>query len=207
MVGVKSASARPKRRNWVLQRVIEHRYGSVADLCRASKEIEKSYAKISGLIFLRLSPFKKSHGYRNICLVLESLLGIPAERLFPEHLYTHLFDLKTNGVSKMINFTDLSAKEREKVYYRAFTTEKPPEEKGDLVLLKDRFEDVLRLLTYSEREIIKLRFGLGDGYVYTLEEVGNIFKLTPERIRQIQNETIKKLKEPIRSRHLSSFVE
>jgi DNA-directed RNA polymerase specialized sigma24 family protein len=52
---------------------------------------------------------------------------------------------------------------------------------------------VLRKLTYREREIIKLRYGLGDGYSYTLEEVGHIFKVTRERVRQVENKAIRKL--------------
>lgn len=53
-------------------------------------------------------------------------------------------------------------------------------------MLKDKIESVLETLTYREREIIKLRYGIGDGYTYTLEEVGKIFKVTRERVRQIE---------------------
>ncbi len=53
-------------------------------------------------------------------------------------------------------------------------------------MLRTRIAKVLKTLSYREREIIKLRYGLGDGYSYTLEEVGHIFKVTRERIRQIE---------------------
>ena len=53
-------------------------------------------------------------------------------------------------------------------------------------MLKFKIDNVLKTLTYREREIIKLRYGLGDGYTYTLEEVGRIFKVTRERVRQIE---------------------
>ncbi|MEX0978472.1 MAG: sigma-70 family RNA polymerase sigma factor, partial [Pirellulales bacterium] len=53
-------------------------------------------------------------------------------------------------------------------------------------MLKDKIEGLLKTLTYREREIIRLRYGLGDGYTYTLEEVGRIFKVTRERVRQIE---------------------
>jgi RNA polymerase primary sigma factor len=53
-------------------------------------------------------------------------------------------------------------------------------------MLKQRIEQVLKTLTYREREIIKLRYGIGDGYTYTLEEVGRIFKVTRERVRQVE---------------------
>ena len=74
-------------------------------------------------------------------------------------------------------------------------------------MLKEKLEQVLNTLTYREREIIKLRYGLGDGYTYTLEEVGKIFKVTRERVRQIEAKAIRKLQHPIRSRMLEGFLE
>ncbi len=74
-------------------------------------------------------------------------------------------------------------------------------------MLKEKLEDVLGTLTYREREIIKLRYGLGDGYTYTLEEVGKIFKVTRERVRQIEAKAVRKLQHPIRSRLLEGFLE
>ena len=74
-------------------------------------------------------------------------------------------------------------------------------------MLKDRIEEVLKTLTYREREIIKLRYGIGDGYTYTLEEVGKIFKVTRERVRQVEAKAIRKLQHPVRSRKLEGFLE
>jgi RNA polymerase primary sigma factor len=74
-------------------------------------------------------------------------------------------------------------------------------------MLKDRIEEVLKTLTYREREIIKLRYGIGDGYTYTLEEVGRIFKVTRERVRQVEAKAIRKLQHPVRSRKLEGFLE
>ncbi len=74
-------------------------------------------------------------------------------------------------------------------------------------MLKEKLDDVLGTLTYREREIIKLRYGLGDGYTYTLEEVGKIFKVTRERVRQIEAKAVRKLQHPIRSRLLEGFLE
>jgi len=73
-------------------------------------------------------------------------------------------------------------------------------------MLKDRIDEVLKTLTYREREIIKLRFGIGDGYTYTLEEVGKIFKVTRERVRQVEAKAIRKLQHPVRSRKLEGFL-
>ncbi|MFN0058007.1 MAG: RNA polymerase sigma factor RpoD [Planctomycetota bacterium] len=74
-------------------------------------------------------------------------------------------------------------------------------------MLKEKMGEVLKTLTYREREIIKLRYGLEDGYTYTLEEVGKIFKVTRERVRQIEAKAVKKLQHPIRARHLEGFLE
>jgi RNA polymerase primary sigma factor len=73
-------------------------------------------------------------------------------------------------------------------------------------LLRERIEELLKTLTFREREIIRLRYGLADGYSYTLEEVGRIFKVTRERVRQIEAKAVAKLQNPVRSRYLEPFV-
>jgi RNA polymerase primary sigma factor len=74
-------------------------------------------------------------------------------------------------------------------------------------MLKDRIDQVLKTLSYREREIIKLRYGIGDGYTYTLEEVGRIFKVTRERVRQVEAKAIRKLQHPVRARKLEGFLD
>ena len=73
-------------------------------------------------------------------------------------------------------------------------------------ILRDKIEGLLKTLTFREREIIRLRYGLGDGYTYTLEEVGRIFKVTRERVRQIEAKAVKKLQHPVRSEKLQGFM-
>jgi len=73
-------------------------------------------------------------------------------------------------------------------------------------MLRDKIEGLLKTLTYREREIIRLRYGLGDGYTYTLEEVGRIFKVTRERVRQIEAKAVRKLQHPVRSKQLEGFL-
>jgi len=73
-------------------------------------------------------------------------------------------------------------------------------------LLRERIEELLKTLTYREREIVRLRYGLADGYSYTLEEVGRIFKVTRERVRQIEAKAVAKLQNPVRSRYLEPFL-
>jgi RNA polymerase primary sigma factor len=74
-------------------------------------------------------------------------------------------------------------------------------------LLKARIAEVLDVLDYREREILRLRFGLADGYSYTLEEVGKIFSVTRERIRQIETKALRTLQHPTRARQLAGFLE
>ena len=74
-------------------------------------------------------------------------------------------------------------------------------------MLKERIDMILNTLSYREREIIKLRYGIGDGYTYTLEEVGRIFKVTRERVRQVEAKAIRKLQHPVRARRLEGFLD
>ena len=67
--------------------------------------------------------------------------------------------------------------------------------------------ELLRTLTYREREILKLRYGIGDGYIYTPEECARIFKVTPERIQEVENTVIQKLQHPQRRRLLEDFLD
>jgi RNA polymerase primary sigma factor len=73
-------------------------------------------------------------------------------------------------------------------------------------VLRDRIDSLLKTLTYREREIIRLRYGLTDGYSYTLEEVGRIFKVTRERVRQIEAKAVAKLQNPVRAQMLEGFL-
>lgn len=74
------------------------------------------------------------------------------------------------------------------------------------VELREAIERVLRTLTYRERSIIELRYGLGDGWSHTLEEVGRIFKVTRERVRQTESKALMKLQHETRAAMLSGFV-
>ena len=85
-------------------------------------------------------------------------------------------------------------------------TEKP-EAVASNEMLRDKLESVLMTLAPREREIIRMRYGLTDGYNYTLEELGKIFRVTRERIRQIETKAMKKLQNPNRIAQLAGFLE
>jgi RNA polymerase primary sigma factor len=74
-------------------------------------------------------------------------------------------------------------------------------------LLKEKLDDVLLTLTERERQVLILRFGIGDGYARTLEEVGRQFNVTRERIRQIEAKALRKMRHPTRIRLLQGFLE
>jgi len=91
-----------------------------------------------------------------------------------------------------------------------FIEDKTAENPSDMTsysLLKDKLGDVLSSLTERERKVLELRFGLGDGYSRTLEEVGKQFKVTRERIRQIEAKALRKMRHPTRIRQLQGFLE
>jgi len=81
-----------------------------------------------------------------------------------------------------------------------------PEEYAINTLLKDEISEVLLTLTEREEQVLRLRFGLEDGTCRTLEEVGNLFGVTRERIRQIEAKALRKLRHPSRSRKLKDYL-
>src|SRR5208337_996542 len=82
-----------------------------------------------------------------------------------------------------------------------------PSEGTSQSMLKEKLDHVLALLSARERKILEMRFGLVDGYGHTLEEIGNLYKVTRERIRQIEAKALRKLRHPTRVRHLQGFLE
>ena len=86
-------------------------------------------------------------------------------------------------------------------------TAENPSEMTSYSLLKDKLCDVLATLTERERKIVEMRFGLVDGYERTLEEIGKQYKVTRERIRQIEAKALRKLRHPTRIHHLQGFLD
>ena len=82
-----------------------------------------------------------------------------------------------------------------------------PTEAASTMILREKIEETLNKLTARERDVLRMRFGLDDGYSRTLEEVGRHFKVTRERIRQIEAKALKRLRHPSRSKKLRDYLE
>ncbi len=82
-----------------------------------------------------------------------------------------------------------------------------PDEATGYTLLREQMDDVLQTLTPREQKVLSLRFGIGDGSPRTLEEVGKVFNVTRERVRQIEAKALRKMRHPIRSRKLKGFLD
>ena len=81
-----------------------------------------------------------------------------------------------------------------------------PSERAEQALLRSKLDDLLDTLQPREERILRLRYGLLDGHTYTLQEVGEMFGLTRERIRQIEQEALARLRHPSRSRQLRDYL-
>ncbi len=124
-------------------------------------------------------------------------------------------DLPVNKVRKIIKIAqepislETPIGEEEDSHLGDFIEDKLIPSPPDTVIhinLKEQIEEALKSLTEREAKVLKMRFGLGDGNEHTLEEVGQQFKVTRERIRQIEAKALRKLKHPSRSRKLKSFT-
>jgi RNA polymerase primary sigma factor len=87
------------------------------------------------------------------------------------------------------------------------TTAEDPSDVTGLTLLKEKLRDAFKGLTERERHILEMRFGLSDGSSHTLEEIGNIYQVTRERIRQLEAKALRKLRHPSRIHHLHGFLQ
>jgi len=125
-------------------------------------------------------------------------------------------DLPVNKVRKIIKIAqepislETPIGEEEDSHLGDFIEDKLMPSPPDTVIhinLREQIEEALKSLTEREAKVLKMRFGLGDGNEHTLEEVGQQFKVTRERIRQIEAKALRKLKHPSRSRKLRSFTD
>ena len=130
--------------------------------------------------------------------------GKTFDELFPSELCAAEKFLKSKKIVESTKEIDLSGL----IGYAEQTQERLTLEapNTDIDELREQIKNLLPTLSHREREIIKLRYGLGDGYCYSLEEVGRIFRVTRERVRQIEAKAVRKLQEPNRAAKLVDFI-
>lgn len=119
------------------------------------------------------------------------LLGIPVEQVLPSEL------AGTSIESTVTRFTDMEPGQLSALSCQAQKALPAPDAEMDAEEIKIAISRVLDTLTFREREIVKLRYGIGGGYTYTLEEVGKRFKVTQERVRQIEMRAIRRIKQSV----------
>jgi RNA polymerase sigma factor (sigma-70 family) len=136
---------------------------------------------------------------------LASVLGKKVSELFPKQLrqYAREINRERRGHEVSNSYFPLIRKEEEIPQSENYS----PESIAQQNHLRRRLEEVLKTLPYREREIIKSRFDLGEGYSYTLKELGSIFKITKERVRQLEVRAIERLRKKVRSDRLVGFLD
>lgn len=183
-----------------LDRAIRKRYGSVVNLCRREPECSGMMEKIEALVNLEESPLNGDGEFTYLAQTLSECLDILTDRLFTLSLYAEVLTV-------CIEVTVVRVPRRVRKDLRQIADSCDPANEVDQHLLRESIERLLNTLSYRDREIIRLRYGLGDGYEYTLKEVGNIFRVTRERIRAIEAQAIHKLQQPQRAAELVGFVD
>jgi RNA polymerase primary sigma factor len=182
-----------------LCKAIKGKFGTVYALCKQYKCIG-NVSRIWRLIRFEESPIGNGGGFSCVAVLLSEALGILTEELFPISLYQGVLP---RGI-RVKSFCSLS-KRLEKQFVDDSDIANPVIV-TEQELLKVRLRTVLKTLSYREREIIKLRYGLENGFVFTIEEVSHIFKVTRSRICQIEARAIRKLQQPQRSQKLVGFL-
>lgn len=186
-----------KVKNNVLWHVIYDTYDSVSAFCRAFPEHALHQTAIADLLRFKASPMTKQGTYRKLALTLERIFRIPAEDLFPRHLYENVTE--PERVIEVSSFTALPRMVQREIRLLPAPAEERPDQKAMERERREKIEQMLRTLTYREREVLRLRFGLMDGTERTLEEIGEILKVSRERVRQIERKAIRKMQDPYRN--------
>lgn len=204
--------------NNALWRAIRSKYKTVNELCRSFESLKNKAVSISNLVRFKRYPFRRertddqqqwrySDEYIPLCLELEKALGVPAQDLFPKHLYDHLVDNETTGVLEVSAFSNLpQAVERQIRLLPA-----PPEDQAviyflDEGVLKARIQEALNTLTAPQRNALQLRFGLCDHDQLTYGKIAKQLKCTKPNTWLAVERGLKKLQNNGMSEILKQFL-
>lgn len=180
---------------WWIRQSITRAIGDQARTVRVPAHVLDTMNKVSKAIY----ELVQKNGCEPTPAEIAKYLNIPVEKvkmahnisLIPISLDKPIDDEESSFVSDFISDPKVDS----------------PTKRAALAILKDRFDEVLKGLTRREEKIIRLRFGLRDGHPMTLEQVGRIFNITRERVRQIEAKALKKLRHPVRLRRLVPYRE
>ncbi|RKX69456.1 RNA polymerase subunit sigma-70, partial [candidate division WOR-3 bacterium] len=180
---------------WWIRQSITRAIGDQARTVRVPAHVLDTMNKVSKAIY----ELVQKNGREPTPAEIAAYLNIPIEKvkmahnisLIPISLDKPIDDEESSFVSDFISDPKVDS----------------PTKRAALSILKDRFDEVLKGLTRREEKIIRLRFGLRDGHPMTLEQVGRIFNITRERVRQIEAKALKKLRHPVRLRRLIPYRE
>ena len=185
------------RNNLILQRMEEAGYKTVTAFCRATGLDRGS---LDGLLKLRKSPMSRRQGdWLPVVRKIADALGVLPEELFTGDQIER--PIPKNVAEMRIDAHDLMA---------LGAGELPPalpSEIYDLVELRSIVDELLTTLTPREADVLRRRFGIGDGIEYDLEEVGKAFNVSRERIRQIESKALRKLRHPRRAKMLRPYLD
>ena len=195
-------------KNNVLWRAIHDLYPTVSAFCRTHDLYQTEVGK---LISFKASPFTKAGEYRVVTMRLSEILGITQTELFPPKLYANMLEIGSFKAVEVSSFAALPRATQKEIRMLPAPAEQIP----DVICMradhqeksKEAINEALEKLSYLEREVIKLRYGLNDGNTCTLNEVGHTLRTTREHVRQIEAKAIRKLQQPSRSQILVDFLD
>jgi RNA polymerase sigma factor (sigma-70 family) len=194
------------RNNLVLLRMEELAIPNVAELCRRANLPKAAQTGVGKIINLQHSPLIEKDGkfkWRKYAQAIAKVLDTPIGELFTEALQTLRVDPKAK-IHVEVDAMDMQrlGNGMPKILQLQAGLDTDPHDILDKELLKKKLEEVLKTLTPREENIIKYRFGLFGQEEHDLEEVGQLYAVTRERIRQIEAKALRKLRHPSRARRL-----
>lgn len=199
-------------RNAALYNAIFPRWDSVAAFCREAGVRGTELGKLLNLkLTARCNPRPGPSGspargeYRATAERIATFLGMLPEDLFPDELYDRFGGKTTTAFVETSSVNALPMGDR--VFSLMAPSDETAETRATDLELKDRIDSILETLTFREREVIKLRFGIPDGVTHTLEEIGDLLGISKERVRLIESRAVWRLRKPMRSRQLEGFLD
>ena len=176
---------------WIKQNITR----TIADTSRNIRIPVHAYEQINK-VKAAITSYKINNGYEPTAQELSDILGYDKARV--EELSKYLTDT--------VSLNTRIGEEDDTELASFIADEDDIEETVTNGLLRDKIEEVLDELTEREKDVLMLRYGLRDGRVHTLEEIGNMYNVTRERIRQIESKALRKLRHPMRRRKLEGFI-